>query len=505
MKIKLNSKKSLILFLIFLITIVQISTKLNHIREPKRSNRLATKEFFSKTSKDNRSKANKALAAFVCGIILFILSIHFICWNERRAVKDTEFLDYIRQQRRCISLGESQFTGKIESDKVYLIQGNPIVKSEASIPGLQLNFQSKYGKIVVIKTEFNKFIKTITVEQSDKEGEEEHLINEKQTVHHNWVDYGISSPDSKFNSKFYHGDVVLSSSNSKEYNFAFPMINLNKEVEYNQTNIYQDNNYIYIPRNEDIPVLSDYFNTENNNISNPYRIIIRAPYVYILRNNTNATEDTFDPDTYEFTEADIRMAIKYYYIPEDKSSFTAIGGLKTKSDNELEIIPFKTHITKAGCGYFCCCNDSDDYYEVDLLYTRSMSREDVVKKLELDNTNCTWISRLVGFLMHFGGYYLILYPLTLLIGMIPFIGAVGAMVIIFFAFIFSMITYLFIVACAWICARPVYAGLIFGMIFILMFVGKISRDQIQMMQGNDNGNLNGGKNGYYNFRIGKFL
>ena len=79
--------------------------------------------------------------------------------------------------------------------------------------------------------------------------------------------------------------------------------------------------------------------------------------------------------------------------------------------------------------------------------------------------------------------------------MIPFLGAIGATVLIFFAFILSLMTFLFIIACAWVCARPVYAVLIFGFIFILFFIGKTSRDQMQESENNDN-NQNG--NNYNN-------
>ena len=65
-----------------------------------------------------------------------------------------------------------------------------------------------------------------------------------------------------------------------------------------------------------------------------------------------------------------------------------------------------------------------------------------------------------------------LYPLILLIGMIPFIGAVGATILIFFAFLLALISFMFIIACAWICARPFLAIIIFGFIGVLILLGK---------------------------------
>ena len=60
----------------------------------------------------------------------------------------------------------------------------------------------------------------------------------------------------------------------------------------------------------------------------------------------------------------------------------------------------------------------------------------------------------------------------MLVGMIPFVGAVGATVLIFIAFFLACISFLFLIACAWICARPWLAILIFGFIAILIITGK---------------------------------
>ncbi len=71
-----------------------------------------------------------------------------------------------------------------------------------------------------------------------------------------------------------------------------------------------------------------------------------------------------------------------------------------------------------------------------------------------------------------------LYPLIMLIGMIPFIGAVGATILIFIAFFLACISFLFIIACAWICARPLFAILVFGFIGIMIVAGKMARDDM---------------------------
>lgn len=80
--------------------------------------------------------------------------------------------------------------------------------------------------------------------------------------------------------------------------------------------------------------------------------------------------------------------------------------------------------------------------------------------------------------MHFGGVYFILYPFILLIGMIPFIGSIGAKILIFFAFIIALFTFLFIIACSWVVARPLLAFVIYGGMLVLWLVGKTSKEAL---------------------------
>lgn len=141
---------------------------------------------------------------------------------------------------------------------------------------------------------------------------------------------------------------------------------------------------------------------------------------------------------------------------------------------------------------FCCCATSEERYDIDLIYEDALDRNQVVRRMEKENENNTCLFRVLGFLLHFGGYYGILYPLIMLIGMIPFIGAVGATILIFIAFFFACMSFIFLIACAWICARPFLAIILFGFIGILVIVGKNARDKLveegYIKEENDNNN-----------------
>jgi len=170
--------------------------------------------------------------------------------------------------------------------------------------------------------------------------------------------------------------------------------------------------------------------------------------------------------------------------PEDKNSFT-LGGKLSEPDklDRRHVSEYNSTIHEAEWNYYlCCCGESESFYKIDMCYTGVMTRQEIVDKLTIENKCCTNFLRIIGFLMHFGAYYLILYPIILLVGMIPFLGAIGAFVLIFFAFIASLITFLFIIACAWIFARPLLALIIFGIIGVLVVISKLSRDHVQAGQ-----------------------
>lgn len=140
----------------------------------------------------------------------------------------------------------------------------------------------------------------------------------------------------------------------------------------------------------------------------------------------------------------------------------------------------RTNLKKPGCHYFCCCcADSEEYYAVDLLYEGTKSRGQIVQHLKDENDACTCGLRLLGFLLHFAAYYGMLYPLIMLVGMIPFIGAVGATILIFIAFFIACVSFLFLIACAWICARPLFAILIFGFIGVMIVLGKQAEEKMK--------------------------
>jgi hypothetical protein len=104
------------------------------INTPKRTDESTStatkiKDYFQKTSKDNRNTALGALGVFIGGIILFLLSIQLICWNERRSVRDTELLDYYGE-KKCYYV-ENGFDIKIDDNikqNLFIVNGTRLLK-----------------------------------------------------------------------------------------------------------------------------------------------------------------------------------------------------------------------------------------------------------------------------------------------------------------------------------------------------------------------------------------
>jgi len=78
--------------------------------------------------------------------------------------------------------------------------------------------------------------------------------------------------------------------------------------------------------------------------------------------------------------------------------------------------------------------------------------------------------------------------------MIPFIGAITSFVLILFAFIMAVLSYLFILIVSWIFARPLFALLLISIWVTFIFIGKIAKDKF----GNDGTQGQNGENNNHN-------
>lgn len=91
--------------------------------------------------------------------------------------------------------------------------------------------------------------------------------------------------------------------------------------------------------------------------------------------------------------------------------------------------------------------------------------------------------------------------------MIPFIGAITSFVLILFAFILAVLSYLFILIVSWIFARPLFAMLLMAVWITFIFIGKFAKDKYgndgseEQQQGENNNHYNSYNNDYMGKRV----
>lgn len=254
------------------------------------------KDYFGDTSKDNQNKALKALGIFLMGFVLWIGSVHLICYNERRAVKDTEFQDYITDSKYCTQVSNGV---KIEpsSDKMnYIVSGKLEIDQSAEIEGLALNLAAK--KVLTIKyiIEEYKTYKSTETEEVERDGQQYEQY--KTTTSEFWVPV-IRTEGSKFACKTYRAKATI------QGNYNFDISKLDHLVESRQTEHASENKYIHFFEEGESSMIKEYLKSGLNQGASEPNVILKGQYAYIVN------RDDFNPSSNSFQEGDRRLCIKY--------------------------------------------------------------------------------------------------------------------------------------------------------------------------------------------------
>jgi hypothetical protein len=397
--------------------------------------------YFQKTSRQNRNTAWEALAAFVCGFILFWVSISFICWNERHSVKEYNYTCWLEENLQTIPIEEVK---SATQDKTYIVTGPLNVTQNATCPELEpiiSKFVMNDDKLVCLKILVEEEL--VMEQESSNSGEEEQELV-RDSSKSSWYEVP-STYHCTLKSNTFYGQAKLG--DGLKLDICDSRINKNFDLKKLQLDSNDSSTLItYLQKLNNYPKFE--FNGE---------------HVLMSFNNSEGKQIVR------------RACIMYYQIKAGEShNYTAFGEIS--KDCSLVQKDTKMHDAAWSC-CLCCFGETSESNKLCDLEKGAVSKEEYVKQKRANNEMCTNILRLVGFLMHFLSYYLILYPLILLLGMIPFLGAVAATVLVIFAFLFALVTFLFIIACAWICARPVLAICIFSVMFVFIFLSKKATDK----------------------------
>ncbi len=334
---------------------------------------------------------------------------------------------------------------------------------------MKIDIKSDFGQILITKLKIDKFSKTVVYEEKDaRDGNGNNVSEVSEKTYRNWLEVIINDENGPA-TKYFYGNSLISG------NYRFDCSKLNHLLTGRQNSSY------YEITDADSSALQDYFRIYFKSA----KFFVRSKSLFVISSNTNINDNQFNPQTFDFTIDDYKVSLIYYYLPKDlETHFTALGSLSTGKDGVQEISPFETNIKNAEFCYLCCCCEDSSYMKIDTVLTTKMTRQKYYEEINSQNSTNTWLLRLLCFLLHFASYYLIFYPIIMIVGMIPFLGAIGATILIFVAFLIALVTFLFIIALAWICARPLRAFILFGIIGILIFVGKTSSDHIKAQYDN---------------------
>lgn len=259
--------------------------------------------FFDKTRKENENAAMKALGMFLGGIACFFGSIHLICWNERRAVKEAEFTDYISRKDECteISNGAPIDKENFNSQMTYLVSGKLEIEKPAVIDGLNINYSTNNGRQIIVKYCVDKFTEWDDTVQHENEYTGE--ISSSTTHKKGWFENFEGS--NKFKEQVFYGKAWI------EGNYLVRLENIRHFVDSKQTNSVSDNKYIHIFKQEDEALLIEYLKDAiNSNIE--MKIFFEQQFAYVIRSNAEKiTKENFNSKTYNFSVDDRRIHIKY--------------------------------------------------------------------------------------------------------------------------------------------------------------------------------------------------
>jgi hypothetical protein len=166
-----------------------------------------------------------------------------------------------------------------------------------------------------------------------------------------------------------------------------------------------------------------------------------------------------------------------------------VGKLNNRDDKFYEFSPYETDYGVGICSSLCCsCNEGGS--TVYRLFREEKTREQIGKVIEWENRAWTSLLRICGFILHFLSYYLTLYPVILIIGMIPFFGAIGTTLLTLFAFIFSLMSFLIVIGLAWFYARPSLGFLFFAVVVVLFYTLKLIKQTVDLNNDNEENSNN---------------
>jgi hypothetical protein len=181
--------------------------------------------YFTKTSRQNRKAGAGVVGAFVSGWILFFVSICFICWNERKSVKDTEALDYLTDV--CHDGSNGTLSTDPKNKNFNLFWGTAQVEKPAEIANLPL-FNNK---TVYITATIQKFMGNELIIKENEAGEETDRQEKEMWKYESELEKILPST--------YKGEVIVKENNIKFDTKLLMYMTKNYTFQYDKRAIFE--------------------------------------------------------------------------------------------------------------------------------------------------------------------------------------------------------------------------------------------------------------------------
>jgi hypothetical protein len=164
-----------------------------------------------------------------------------------------------------------------------------------------------------------------------------------------------------------------------------------------------------------------------------------------------SASEVHTPETSSYTVQD-----GYIYLGSSTSS-PEIGDVRVRY---MVAKPGPVSLIAQQSGSTFSSYQTDAGKRISMIQSGTATAADMFAAAKSANVLVTWVMRLVGFFMIFGGLNMLIGPLRLVAGRIPFIGGLFGAGMSLITFLLAAAASLFIIAVAWLTARPLLAILL---------------------------------------------
>ena len=411
------------------------------------------------TSEGWFSRLGGAIKGVFGGIILIIVAIIMLGWNEKRSVDRYNTIDYAKNnfvetaadkidsatEGKLVHFNGMTATNDVLTDKDFQVTVNNSLSLNREVQMYQ------WKEIEHKETKKNTGgSTTTTTTYTYEKGWSSSLINSasfKESGHDNPTVMPYKAEDTIAENVTLGAHKIPSNSASHLGTAVAVELEADK-ITAPTSAIVKGNTILYnLFKEEKAQQAKKAFEANGATVNNA----VATPEVA----NTDATTATPVANTGVFNVAEFQASEAAPQIGDIKISFKKHPVCNATVVAEQSGETIKAHKTPSG-----------EFYEV---RTGLMTAEEVFKKAEEENAMLTWILRIVGFLMIWGGFGAIFKPISVLADVIPLFGDIAESGISIISGLLAAVLSFGVIAIAWLFCRPLIGILLLILMGVAIF------------------------------------